>query len=369
MDLREMRIWIAGRLGREDLTDSSFDLARCLGVLSAFGEGRTSRKEAALKVADLLHFEDFLEPPEIAAARIPALLPYTDVASLASVDNERKGEDKEQRETEPPTLKERDLERARALGDYVALAAALHPSSQRFRMFALGDYVTSRGDVWELQDAPEERHIVLGPNRNRGWSGFLDALESAGEQVSEHFRGYWSPEEAIEFILADRVAWRYPAWVGTEGVSSASGDYGTITLEVEPWLPSAAISQLYQREQQRLLGHTPRALSPHGVRLVRFVLTQVRAKMYARLAHEVRSTWEDAEFSWYEGIARNVGTGPGELLARALWRPLMERWNEITHEGPYESERRFRTDFYRTVNAISGTLLVSQHSSGSDVRH
>jgi hypothetical protein len=49
---------------------------------------------------------------------------------------------------------------------------------------------------------------------------------------------------------------------------------GTITLTVEAWLPAEIVAQRYQDAQRRLIGKTPRHVTPGRLRLLMFVETR-----------------------------------------------------------------------------------------------
>ena len=226
-----------------------------------------------------------------------ALLPYADVVDLAS--SVREEDDGSERDyAERPQLEDREMERAKALGEFVAYRAAMHPRVQRFRMFILADIALTREALWELQDSPAERRGILAAHGAGISSGSLDTLEETGERVSEDFGRYWSPDEAVKFILADEVSWREPVSVRTDSLFGEPTNYGTVTLRAEPWLPSATVAKLYQHEQMRMLGHRPRALSLRNLLMVHFVFARLRTWWYSRLGQKIRLRWgPDYEFS------------------------------------------------------------------------
>ena len=353
--MKRNRDWLSGRLNREGVPDSMYDVLVCLGYMGELGKHGTAQKDAIQGIKRVLAFGDLTQPVEDDVKRAMTLLAYTDVLDRASSTYDEAKEPKEEIDLPArPRLDDRESERARAIAEYVAYRAATSPHVQRFRMFALGDYLLPREQVWDLQDSPAEWKKIFEASHD---SVLPKVLEDAGAALAEQVNYYWSVEEAIAFILADEVSWREPVRVMNSKPDGEPVSYGTVTLEVEPWVSTATVTKLYQYEQMRMLGHKPRALSPRNVQVAHFVFAQLRIMWYALLRREIESR-RDTEFTWYEGISRKLSKQEGhyEPPEKPTWRLLMNLWNDTNQAEPYDSERRFRGDFFRAATALVRTF-------------
>jgi hypothetical protein len=147
----------------------------------------------------------------------------------------------------------------------IAAMANEHPEVRAFREEILGElFPLTYGGALRFVDE-DGRVRIDAPYGRR----LADVVKTLAETYS------WEAEDASWFVLSARYLPRLP----TFGVETNVTRYehgpklGTITLTVEAWLPVEIVAQRYQYAQRRLLGKTPRHVTPRRLRLLRFVET------------------------------------------------------------------------------------------------
>jgi hypothetical protein len=278
-----------------------------------------------------------------------ALLVYGDVVEQvgAEVDQERG-----RSLPEPPRF-DYEAARARALSRYLELRVATHPDVLRFRRrWFPGGQPLSAGDALLLAQSPALReaqpeehgadegaatagHLELVVNESGGCArvdfgrgSVLERLKMVSQQIRREMFPPWSEAEAAWVIATGKV--RTDPCPVTWNVINHANDYltyGTINIAVEPWVASETVIKAYQWLQSGTLGRKPRALIERNLRVVEFVMGELKDL---------------------------VTSDPVEATAppRTSWRKLMNRWNEANPEDLYEDERHFHRDFYRTAHAV-----------------
>lgn len=119
----------------------------------------------------------------------------------------------------------------------------------------------------------------------------------------------WDPRDASFFVLCGFTP--YPDTFGVE----MDPERGTVTITVEPWLPSETVGAMYRDAQRRMLGKQPRSVSADSLRLLEFA---------------------EAE-------------KPG-----LSWREAMALWNKRNPDRPYSD----RGNFHRAVKKAKGLVLA-----------
>jgi len=139
----------------------------------------------------------------------------------------------------------------------------------------------------------------------------LGELQRLGARLAERYG--WQEGQAVWFLLTDQVPWVSP---GSWRLASRFAPFAVrpvVVMEVEPWLPPAAVMDAYRRIQRQLgLG---RNVGEKALALVSFLADH----MAVRLAGEPR-------------------------LEFPPWRKLMVAWNESHPDQRYEDVRRFARD-------------------------
>ena len=147
----------------------------------------------------------------------------------------------------------------------IAAMANEHPEVRAFREEILGDsFPLTYGGALRFVDQ-DGRVRIDAPDGQR----LADLVKTLAETYS------WEAEDASWFVLSARYLPLLPTF-GVETNVTRYGDgpnLGTITLTVEAWLPVEIVAQRYQDAQRRLLGKTPRQVTPGRLRLLRFVET------------------------------------------------------------------------------------------------
>ncbi len=205
-----------------------------------------------------------------------------------------------------------DAEKLRRLtvARHVAATAHSRPGVVAFREEALGG-------SWPLPYKQALRHVdrdggVLpdGPHaaRLRGLCGELAVACR------------WDPRDASFFVLT-----LYTPPLDTFGVE-IDPERGTVTMEVEPWLPADQVARMYRDAQRRMLGKEPRSVSADSLRLLEF-------------AEEEK---------------------PG-----LSWREAMELWNERNPDRPYSD----RGNFHRAVKKARSLVLEPAYAALEETDH
>jgi hypothetical protein len=186
--------------------------------------------------------------------------------------------------------------------------------------FRNGDHysATSRND--------EYIHVPVYPN------SLLDDLRQLSYRLtSEPFFSRftaWEEAQAAQFVLTDEAVAPKALTAQYDSRSSEHLTYGTITLTVEPWVPTKTVVQFYQYMQNYMLWQKPRAPSRRNLDVFSFVVRQLRAQ----------SPGEE---------------GQKQASERLTWSELMEHWNQQNPEHRYSSESQFSRDFRRGRRAVT----------------
>jgi hypothetical protein len=148
----------------------------------------------------------------------------------------------------------------------IAAMANEHPEVRAFREEILGEsFPLTYGEALRFVDE-DGRVRIDAPDGRR----LADLVKTLAETYS------WEAEDASWFVLSAR----YLPLLSTFGVETNVTRYehgpklGTITLTVEAWLPVEIVAQRFQYAQRRLLGKTPRHVTPRRLRLLMFVETR-----------------------------------------------------------------------------------------------
>ncbi len=334
-----LRTWLSGRLNRAEVPDRIWD------VLSS-----------------RLYLDEGLEDPRPLVNEVPQaqlverareLLPYIDIARSITEAPEWYDENKES--PERPTFDAYEQQRARVFAEYLALKAAMDPEVRSWREDKELSRIFSRELLGKLQETPLQHwHELIG---QKDWDLVdfpLRIVTAADDSIAKRFNNYWSTGDTVQFILADKVAWRNPVWTDDGGLAEKPANYGTINLHIEPWVPVETVVEFYKYHQLQIMGRRPRALSMRNLLVAEFVLEQLRGAWYRQL-RSVDSPRQRPKrgSAWYEAIAsRYPLVEEVDLSGGPSWRILRYLWNRKHPEEQYDSERRFRKDFYRAARAV-----------------
>ena len=334
MNEREVRIWLAGSLNREDVPDVIWSVLHSRAYVAAVLQDKMSRQMLAEYARELLTFSDIIE-----------------LVSTPFEEDEAK-----ETASEPLELTEYEEARAKAFGEYLALRAGMHPHVRNFREMILSNEVLSDGLIRQLQDSPQFWHELVPEQWRETSKGEKDGikLKGIGEELSREFHGYWTVEEAIQFVVADKVVWREPIRMEANAPVDDPSGYGTITFKIEPWIPKETLLNWYQQQQRQMLRSKPRMLVARNFNVAGFVFSQLRTLWYEQIRYLEASFREDDMFTiWYKEIAREL---PSEDQAGSfdapLWGVLMERWNKANPKNRYNNEKQFNRDFYRAARTV-----------------
>lgn len=156
----------------------------------------------------------------------------------------------------------------------------------------------------------------------------LDDLRQLSHRLAEKVCPAWEEAQAAQFVLTGESVPSRPLTTQYANHSSEQLTYGTITLTVEPWVPTKTVVQFYQYMQTHMLGQKPRAPSLRNLDVFSFVVRHLRDE----LPNE---------------------EGQGKALKRLPWAELMERWNRANPKQRYSSESQFSRDFRRGGRAVA----------------
>lgn len=143
--------------------------------------------------------------------------------------------------------------------------------------------------------------------------------------------------EALDRLRAPDLTWqraRIRTTVKPRGGVDGTSPQWVVFMGVEAWMPAEEVKEAYRETQRALLAE----LNPPK--------TGVRA-------------FEVAEFVWEQ--ERIHGTRPP-------WPVLLERWNERSADGAFESWRTLRTNFVRGARATPPRYLASEEQITKEVR-
>ena len=137
----------------------------------------------------------------------------------------------------------------------------------------------------------------------------------------------WEEAQAALFVLTGEAVAPSALTAQYDSHTSEHLTHGTITLTIEPWVPTKTIVKVYQYLQRYMLARKPRAPSRRNLDVFSFVMRQVRVSL---IDEESRAKSPE----------------------RFTWRELMERWNQADPDRRYTSESQFSRDFRRGGNAV-----------------
>jgi hypothetical protein len=191
----------------------------------------------------------------------------------------------------------------------VAYVAEDHPEVRSFRSEVLGDsypltydkalrYVDEGGRVRE--DAPHARR-----------------LEDLTKILAKTF--LWRADDASWFVLYAHYAPPLITFsVEPKVTRSEHGpEIATITLTVEPWLPSEIVVDEYKKAQRKILGKKPHSVSTNRLRVLELVET---------------------------------------IGADLSWRELMDLWNDLYTREPDE-QYKDRSNFRKAYKEVRAVVL------------
>jgi hypothetical protein len=155
----------------------------------------------------------------------------------------------------------------------------------------------------------------------------LDDLRHLSLKLVDEYGRCWDEAQAAWFVLTDEPVAPRAITATYHDHDSEHLTHGTITLTVEPWVPSETVVKFYQRLQVDMLGRKPRAPERRNLALFKFMTRQSKELLLDR---------------------KNQGEAPVLLSSREL----MERWNRENPDQSYTNESRFRRDFHRGSRAL-----------------
>jgi hypothetical protein len=155
----------------------------------------------------------------------------------------------------------------------------------------------------------------------------LDDLHQLSRRLTREPFHAWTEAQMARFVLTGEVVAPQALTARYDSLTSEHLTHGTITLTIEPWVPTKTVIDVYQYLQKYMLGRKPRAPSQRNLDVFSFVMRQVRS-------------------SFADGGSR--ATAP----ERFNWSELMERWNRENPGRRYSSQSQFSRDFRRGGNAV-----------------
>jgi hypothetical protein len=194
--------------------------------------------------------------------------------------------------------------RARAISEYMAIAADRYPAVTEFRDRTLGGNLLSPEEALNLLNRPES---------------LTEDLRSLGRHLTELYPG-WGEGGAMWFVLTGKAP--HLEMVKFRGSVTASiSSYSplprhSVTLTITPWISPKSVEMLYRQLQQRHLAENGRKKKPRTLEVARFY-------------------WEQCRL---EG-------------KRPPWRVLCERWNDVYPDEQFEDWHNFREYAVRGVTA------------------
>jgi hypothetical protein len=339
-----LRTWVAGRLDLQELPNIVWEVLSHRGYVQATLEGEVSRA--------------------VLSKQAQTLLLYGDVLESSVRESEFQGEDQN---PEYPVADDNEIERGKVVAEYLALSMAVRTPLCSFRdtmeIWLDGSYEERRRAIRELQENPQTWRDYLGSHRTETEEEPPTLLEETEEEpptlleraaryVVRNVFGYWTQEEAIAFLLADKVSSRQPLQIDSQEDSQETpNEQGAINLRIEPWVSTQTLVDFFQYERNRKLGRRPRAIAARNLEVARFVFLVMRGRWYGhRLPHA--KVPEDTKGLWYEEILKNYSWLEGSLQGAPSWQKLVDLWNRHHPEQQYKGTRRFHTDFHRGARAV-----------------
>lgn len=222
----------------------------------------------------------------------------------------------------------------------IAAMANEHPEVRAFREEILGEsFPLTYGEALRFVD--EDGRVRI--DEPYGWR-LADLVKTLAETYS------WDAEDASWFVLSARYLPLLPTFgVDTNVMRYEHGPkLGTITLTVEAWLPVEIVAQRYQDAQRRLLGKTPRHVTPGRLRLLRFVETRGKGWSWRKRMDLWNQSEASSETERYEDVRnfrraylqvralvlepKYISAERNKLAARIARRRRIQ--NELTSRGP-----------------------------------
>lgn len=310
MSVERDRIWVAGRLNREDIPQPVWE-----ALVARFYDGDERRGGVTL---------------EQLAALAKDLLLYDEVAEAVALLPEADGKGRERPET-GELAGPYEEERARTVSEYLALKTIYNTETWPLWR-TIGEFEVAREVIDEILMAEDWRGAADRYPRLR--ASIHEVMQKV-KSLSEGFLGYWTAREIARLAFTGEFQHRAPVEAEVHAPVGEHLSYGTITLKVEPWVPTETVVKAYQHHQMSVLGHRTRALSRRNLAVGRFVFRRLR------------ESWSEELDRWW---SEDVGAvGPS---GRISWRALVEEWNERHPEDAYEESRLFRRDFHRAVDVV-----------------
>jgi hypothetical protein len=332
-DERALRSWVAGRLRRKEVPDYVWRTLTHLLSDSGVLEGEITKEDLARRARRLLAYEDIV-------GALSATPDWYETSGYLG---------------EAPQLNDYEWARTRVLGQYVALRAAM-----LFEVTFLRDYASflcSPETIEEVRESPRQwRKILnLGGAENDMEKPDRSDQSPIANAISRQLGNYWKSNEIMDFVWADRVHARSPLEVSFDASVKAPSEYGTINIQVEPWVSPETVMSFYQYYQKAILGHRPRELSLRNLEVARFIMEQLRGAWYKELLDMGASVDAGKPLYWYKTTIGHQFPLIQEVdLSRGpSWKLLLSLWNQEHSESRYENEGSLRRDFYRAARAVT----------------
>jgi hypothetical protein len=160
----------------------------------------------------------------------------------------------------------------------------------------------------------------------------LDDLRLASIELEKYVAPDWDAGQAAWFILTGKppVPFALFGEAGAATFQGKDGDLywkGTITLEVEPWVPAETVAKAYRDLQLGVLEENPRSVGPRNLEVFTFVLRSRRERLVSAQVE-------------------------GRIPHKLLWRELMQEWNKANPQEAYTEYKIFNRDYYRAARKI-----------------
>jgi hypothetical protein len=191
----------------------------------------------------------------------------------------------------------------------IAAMANEHPEVRAFREEILGElFPLTCGGALRFVD--EDGRVRIDAPYGRS---LADLVKTMAETY------LWDAEDASWFVLSARYLPLFPTFgVETNVTRYGHGPkLGTITLTVEAWLPVEIVAQRYQDTQRRLLGKTPRQVTPERLRLLMFVETRGKQLSWRKRMDLWNQSEASSKKERYEDV-RNFRKAYMQVRARVL---------------------------------------------------
>jgi hypothetical protein len=245
-----------------------------------------------------------------------------------------------------------------ALSEYFTKIASVERRVMEFRRRFLGsttktlepDKIPDALRSWSLpEDAETSEHEVIlswtpsdgTPVRYRGtYDSAMGELDRLGEYLAGHYP--WGKDQAMHFVLSGD-ALQVNTVIGSHRMMRVLGpdahkfNRGTITLEVESWIPPELVKQAYVNLQREVHGgRRVRRGEERNIEVFRFVLDKSQVSVVSESEHlgmlTLLDTWRNLRKSWDKQF------------------PLGHAWRYGEHNG-----RNFYRDFMRGQRTVIGT--------------